>query len=196
MNAKTQFTWITISIVGLLAVLVLVFSVESSSSQFADVLGLNSQFQTSSKISKTGLEKVKVKSVVDGDTIHLTDGRTLRYLNMDTPETKKINTPVRCYGPEASKYNKDQVDGKEIWILPDKEDTDRYGRYLRFIFLYEADTTKIENSLNAQMVKLGYAKTSIYKPNNTYEKDFWKFQKLATDQKLGVWGACPSPFET
>lgn len=74
MNTKTQFTWTLISLVGLLAILTLVFSVESSGANFADVLGFNSQFQTSTKISKKGLEKVKVKSVVDGDTIHLTDG--------------------------------------------------------------------------------------------------------------------------
>lgn len=195
MNLKPQFTWSIISLVGLLAILTLVFSVESSGTNFANSLGLNSQFQSSSKTSKKGLEKVKVKSVVDGDTIHLTDGRTVRYLNMDTPETKKVNTPVKCYGPEASKFNKEKVDGKEIWILSDKQDTDKYSRYLRFIFLNEADTDNIENSLNAQMVKLGYARTSIYKPNNTYEKQFWALQKVATNSKAGVWGVCPKPFE-
>lgn len=194
MNTKIQITWLITAIVALLAILTLAFSVESNSSQLADLFGLNSQFQASSIASKKGLEKVKVKSVVDGDTIHLTDGRTIRYLNMDTPETKKINTPIRCYGPEASKYNKQQVDGKEIWILPDKNDKDRYSRYLRFIFLTEADTSNIENSVNAKMVKLGYARTSIYKPNNTYERDFWAFQKIAETQKLGVWGSCPKPF--
>lgn len=195
MNLKTQYIWTLISLVGLLAIITLVFSVESSGANFANMLGLNNQFQASSKISKTGLEKVKVKSVVDGDTIHLTDGRTIRYLNMDTPETKKVNTPVKCFGPEASKYNKDKVDGKEIWILPDKDDRDRYDRYLRFIFLNESETDNIENSLNAQMVKQGYGRTSIYKPNTTYEKQFWAYQKTATDQKLGVWGVCPRPFE-
>jgi len=195
MNLKTQLIWTFISIIGLLAIITIVFSVESSGINFANSLGLNSQFQSSSQSSKPGLEKVKVKSVVDGDTIKLTDGRTIRYLNIDTPETKKVNTPVRCFGPEASKFNKDRVDGQEIWILPDKQNTDKYDRHLRFVFLSQEQTDKIENSLNAQMVRLGYARTSIYKPNNTYEKQFWALQKEATDQKLGVWGSCSRPFE-
>ena len=62
------------------------------------------------------VEEVKVNRVVDGDTIVLEDGRTVRFLNIDTPETKKPNTPVMCYGPEASKFTTSQLENRIIKI--------------------------------------------------------------------------------
>jgi len=153
--------------------------------------------QPISEVNKTSsdVEEVKVNRVVDGDTIVLEDGRTVRYLNVDTPETKKPATPVMCYGEEASKFNETAVLGRRILIKPDKEDKDRFGRSLRFIFFVGADTSSIANSLNAKMVKEGYARTSIYKPNDTYADYFNKLNTEAKKNKLGVWGNCEKPFE-
>src|SRR4051812_13321120 len=50
-----------------------------------------------------------VVRVIDGDTIdadiHGTVER-IRLIGIDPPETKKPNTPVQCYGPEASAFTK------------------------------------------------------------------------------------------
>ncbi|MFM7045831.1 MAG: thermonuclease family protein, partial [Ilumatobacteraceae bacterium] len=46
-----------------------------------------------------------VVGVVDGDTIDVdVDGRRerVRLIGIDTPETLKPDTPVECYGPEAT----------------------------------------------------------------------------------------------
>ena len=45
--------------------------------------------------------------VIDGDTIDVTvDGveERVRLIGIDTPETKKPNTPIQCFGPEASEF--------------------------------------------------------------------------------------------
>ena len=45
--------------------------------------------------------------VVDGDTIQVeVDGQreNVRLIGIDTPETKRPNTPVECFGPEASAF--------------------------------------------------------------------------------------------
>jgi hypothetical protein len=47
-----------------------------------------------------------VAKVVDGDTITLSDGRTLRYIGIDTPETVDPLKAVQCYGKDASDKNK------------------------------------------------------------------------------------------
>ena len=50
---------------------------------------------------------VKLTKCTDGDTAHfMIDGQdtTVRFLAIDTPETKKPNTPVQPYGKEASRY--------------------------------------------------------------------------------------------
>jgi len=47
----------------------------------------------------------RVVKVIDGDTVDVSiDGKVarVRLIGIDTPETKKPNTPIECYGPEAS----------------------------------------------------------------------------------------------
>jgi micrococcal nuclease len=140
------------------------------------------------------IETVTVNRVIDGDTVILSDGRTIRYLDIDTPETKKPNTPVMCFGPEAAEYNKLLVEGKKVVMVPDKEKTDQYGRELRFIFLVGKDTNRIEQSVNADMVVKGFARNRSYSPNTTYEKEFNDFNYKAQRENIGVW-RCPKPFE-
>jgi micrococcal nuclease len=135
-----------------------------------------------------------INRVVDGDTIVLEDGRTIRYLYIDTPETKKPNTPVMCYGPEASAFNS-AFTGAKVQLIQDKEAQDRYGRDLRIVFLEGRNTNDISQSLNAQLVKQGMARVKIYKPNDTYEKELREIELTAQKEKKGAWKTCEKPFE-
>ena len=144
--------------------------------------------------SKDGIEKSQVRRVIDGDTVELTNGQKIRFLNIDTPETVKANTPVMCYGPEASTFTKKLLTDKMVQLTADKEANDQYGRGLRFIFLDGVDTSNIENSINAELVKNGFARMVVYKPNNTYAKEFQTWENEAKSKKLGLWGVCKNPF--
>ena len=58
----------------------------------------------------TYVANATVVRVVDGDTIDVTvDGteERVRLIGIDTPETVKPNTPVECFGPEASAHTKE-----------------------------------------------------------------------------------------
>ena len=134
-----------------------------------------------------------IERVVDGDTVKLKSGETVRLLNIDTPETVKENTPVMCFGHEASEFSKQLMTGKVTTLRFDKEQRDKYGRLLAFLFPDNSDTNLVENSYNAQLVRLGYARSYIIKPNNTQERYFRKLEREARDKKLGVW-TCPKPF--
>ena len=64
----------------------------------------------------------RVSNVVDGDTIDvLMNGQEyrVRYIGIDTPETVHPSKPVEFFGPEASAYNKELVDGKEVLLYKD-----------------------------------------------------------------------------
>jgi endonuclease YncB( thermonuclease family) len=164
-------------------------------------LGQNSQLSTSNlqKVAgvnnDSGIEESKITRVIDGDTVELEDGRKVRYLYIDTPETKKPQTKVQCFGLEAYTFNKTIAEGKMVQLISDKEPQDKYGRDLRLIFLAGQNTEDVENSLNAIMVKQGFARASIYKPNVKYETLFYKLQREAQNNKVGLWEACPRPFE-
>jgi endonuclease YncB( thermonuclease family) len=47
---------------------------------------------------------VGVKRVVDGDTLVVENGERVRLIGVDTPETKRPNTPVQYFGKEASGF--------------------------------------------------------------------------------------------
>ena len=199
-DVSPKYNLITfLGIAGLVIFLILSFTLfQPVNDWFGQGLGLKEDYvvNQSSKGNQasSNLETAIVSNVVDGDTIKLDDGRTIRYLNMDTPETKKPNTAVQCFGPEASKLNKELVYNKKIWLRADKEDKDRYQRYLRFVFLEAGDSKDVSKSVNAQMVKLGFAKSLIIKPNNTFAADFVGLELEAKNNKTGLWGACPKPF--
>jgi endonuclease YncB( thermonuclease family) len=194
-----QNSSLNILIAGIiLALLLIVFQDQKTQQSLVYYLGLEQTAQSAIKTSKSSdinsIETGLVNRVIDGDTIVLDDGRTIRYLNVDTPETKKPNTIVQCFGPEASAYNSALVQGKKISLRRDKENEDRYGRDLRYVFLEGRDASKIENSINAIMVRQGYGKALIIKPNNTYEDEFRKMEAEAKNQKVGIWGRCSNPF--
>ncbi len=171
-------------------------SIQQSLITFFGLQEVQSASNKLKKVSAKGgeIEYARVNRVIDGDTVILNDGRTIRYLNIDTPETKKPNTPIMCFGKEASEYNKAVVEGKEVILVSEREDQDKYGRSLRFVFPRGRNTDDISQSVNAALVEKGFARASIYRPNDTYEKEFTGYQFEAQKKGLGVW-KCPKPFE-
>ncbi|NLJ41871.1 MAG: nuclease, partial [Clostridiales bacterium] len=73
-------------------------------------------------------EKALVSRVIDGDTIQLDDGRKVRLIGVDTPETVHPQKEVEYYGKEASDFTKSMLEGKEVYLEYDIQPTDKYGR--------------------------------------------------------------------
>lgn len=143
-----------------------------------------------SEVDQRILTKAKVKKVVDGDTIHLESGETVRYIGVDTPETKHPNKPVECFGREAAAKNKELVEGREILMEKDVSNTDRYGRLLRYIYLPNPEATDEAIFVNEYLVEQGYAHLLTYPPDIKYDKMLKDAQTLAREEKRGLWGKC------
>ena len=127
--------------------------------------------------------------IVDGDTIKVRiDGetQTVRYIGIDTPETKHPNKPVEWMGPEATEANKELVAGKEVWLVKDVSETDQYGRLLRYVYLVDG------TFVNAELVKQGYAQASSYPPDVKHSELFAELQAEARENEQGLWGATPT----
>ncbi len=154
-----------------------------------------SEYLQPGEVKGANSNKGTINRVVDGDTVVLEDGRTIRYLYVDTPETRKPGTPVQCYGKEASSFNK-AFTGANVTLVADKEKQDRYGRDLRILFLEGRDTSDINQSINADLVRYGFARVKIYKPNDTYEEPLRELEKEAIKKKQGAWKDCEDPFES
>lgn len=128
-------------------------------------------------------ELVRVIRAVDGDTIEIEGGEKVRYIGIDTPETVDPRKPVQCFGVEASKKNKELVEGKIVRLEKDVTDRDKYNRLLRYI--YVGDTF-----INLELVKQGFAYSYSYPPDIKYQDQFVKAQQEAREAKRGLWNAC------
>lgn len=63
-----------------------------------------------------------VMKVVDGDTLKLSDGQTVRLIGVDTPETVHPTKPVQYFGKEASAFTKRLAEGKTVTWSTSAED--------------------------------------------------------------------------
>lgn len=128
---------------------------------------------------------IKVVRVVDGDTIEIEGGEKVRYIGIDTPETVDPRKPVQCFGVEASKKNKEMVEGKMVRLEKDITDRDKYNRLLRYVWLDDV-------FVNLELVKQGFAYSYSYPPDIKYQDQFVKAQQEAREAKKGLWNACPA----
>ncbi len=129
-------------------------------------------------------QQIKVDHVIDGDTIVLVNGETLRYVGIDTPEEFDERKPVQCFAIEAAAKNKELVEGKLVTIQKDVSTKDRYGRWLGFVYLEDG------TFINMKMVADGFAFSYPFPPDISKAIEFSAAEKTAREKKLGLWSGC------
>ena len=130
--------------------------------------------------------QARVVRVVDGDTIVVSvDGEDeyVRYIGVDTPETVKPDTPVRCFGPRASDENHRLVEDRTVRLTFDREARDDYGRLLAYVYAGG-------RFVNAELVRGGYARTLAIAPNTSHAAELQRLAARAARVGRGLWGAC------
>ncbi|QUX97616.1 nuclease [Marinomonas sp. CT5] len=137
--------------------------------------------QADSLCSATGkLEKAAIKRVVDGDTIHLTDGRKVRLVGINTPELDHKKGNHEPYAVEATRFLRSRLD-QYVYIQTAKDGRDRYGRYLYYLF----DKDRI--SLTSQLLSQGLGYRIAVPPNLAYQDCFEEAENLARNARKGLW---------
>jgi len=145
----------------------------------------SAQIPTLTSLPSPAFETFKVIRVIDGDTIEIETGERVRYLGIDTPETVDPRKPIQCFGVEASKKNKELVEGKEARLEKDITDKDKYGRLLRYVY--------VDNLfINLELVKQGFATSYTYPPDIKYQAEILAAERQAREANRGLWGACPA----
>jgi micrococcal nuclease len=122
---------------------------------------------------------LKVIKVVDGDTVVLSDGRTLRYIGVDTPERGQP------FYEAAKNFNRRLVQGRVVELEFDIERYDRYGRLLAYVFVRDAKGKRI--FVNAELVRNGFARVYTKPPNVRYADLFVRLQEEAREKRKGLW---------
>lgn len=125
-----------------------------------------------------------VKSIADGDTLTLDDGRKIRLVQIDTPELGS----GECYSRAARTALLSLVPpGVQITLESDPalDNVDRYGRLLRYI-------RRGALNVNLELVRRGAAAPYFYRGDRgRYAGLLLQAARAAKAAKRGLWGACP-----
>ena len=130
-----------------------------------------------------------VEYVIDGDTVDfIIDGREerVRLIGIDTPETKKPNSPIECFGPEATDFMQELLPvGTPVRIERDIVNRDDYGRILGYVYRAEDGIF-----VNYEMMRQGFAQPLSIKPNTVFAPMFADAARAAERDDIGLWAHC------
>ena len=128
---------------------------------------------------------ITITSITDGDTIKLSDGTSVRLLQIDSPELRGNE----CYSTEAQKALAKLINrsGKiALTTDPNLDEVDRYGRLLRYLFIGK-------RNINLEMVRIGAAAPYFYRSERgLYSEKLIKAAQSARANARGLWSACPN----
>ena len=130
---------------------------------------------------KPGYAFYSVKTVYDGDTVQLEDGRKIRLLGINTPEIQHRDKPTEAGGEEAKAWLVNKLQHTKVRLEIGEEKTDKYGRTLAHLF------TENKEHINLSLVKAGLATISIYPPNLRYVDELRAAERQAEQHRLGIW---------
>jgi micrococcal nuclease len=125
-------------------------------------------------------EPVVVTYVVDGDTVELEDGRTVRYIGINAPERHQP------YFEEATGANRRLAEGETARMVLDAQQTDRFGRTLAYLWVGD-------RFVNLELVRQGYATAYTEPPNVRYSAEIIAAEQRARDAQAGLWESADVP---
>ncbi|WP_122315890.1 thermonuclease family protein [Pseudomonas cichorii] len=134
-----------------------------------------------------GLPVAQVQRVVDGDTLRLTDGRNVRMIGLNTPETGKNGQSAEPFAVAAQRRLQALVDasGGQVSLRLGQQAQDHYGRTLANVYARNGA------NLEAQMLGEGLGYLVAVAPNVALVDCQKDAELKARKAGLGVWRNSP-----
>ncbi|UZE24219.1 thermonuclease family protein [Pseudomonas sp. B21-056] len=135
----------------------------------------------------TDATEVAVQRVVDGDTLRLADGRSVRLIGLNTPELGRQGRSDEPFAIAARRRLEALVaanDGR-VGLVPGRESKDRYGRTLAHA--YDAAGRNLE----AQMLSEGLGFQVAVAPNVGLAGCQQAAERQAREARPGLWKRSP-----
>jgi micrococcal nuclease len=130
-----------------------------------------------------------VERVVDGDTVdvRIDDAvERVRLIGIDTPETKRHDVPVECYGPEATAFTEQLLaPGTPVLLVRDVVGRDDFGRILAYVY-----RTRDGVFVNLELARGGYAQPLTIPPNTAHRDELVDAARDAERAERGLWASC------
>ncbi|MES2817788.1 MAG: thermonuclease family protein [Pseudomonadota bacterium] len=131
------------------------------------------------------LPSLAVQRVVDGDTLKLVDGRSVRLIGLNTPELARAGR-VSEPGAEAARQRLRELvaaNGGRIGVQPGRESRDNHGRTLAHAYGAEG------RNLEAQLLAEGLGIQVAVPPNLALLECLQAAERQARAARLGLWRA-------
>jgi endonuclease YncB( thermonuclease family) len=137
--------------------------------------------------ASTSLPVAHVQRVVDGDTVRLDDGRSVRMIGINAPETGKKGQSAQPFAGVAKRRLQTLVDASDgqVSVRVGEQATDHYGRTLAN--LYGRDGANLE----AQLLAEGLGYLVAVAPNAALVDCQLAAEKSARQAGLGLWRNSP-----
>ncbi|MDH0649960.1 thermonuclease family protein [Pseudomonas sp. GD03858] len=132
-------------------------------------------------------QQVAVRSVVDGDTVRLVDGRSVRLIGINAPEIGRKGRTSEPYAEAAKQRLQALVkasDGR-VGLVPGVESKDKYGRTLAHLYSRNGD------NMEAQLLSEGLGYRVAVAPNVDLAACQQQAEQQARKARAGIWRQSP-----
>jgi endonuclease YncB( thermonuclease family) len=136
---------------------------------------------TNNNFPTQSIKPSTISKIIDGDTLHLTDGRKIRLIGINSPEIHYDGTPSEPFAQAARRKLMTLLKNNRAYIDVGQQAHDRYGRTLAHV--YDTDGQSVE----AALLRQGLAFHIAIPPNLAMSECFAKAEKIAQKNDLGVW---------
>src|SRR3990170_2419226 len=122
----------------------------------------------------------RITRVLDGDTIVLDNGETVRLIGVDAPETHHPEIPVQRFGEESTEFLRRFAEGFECTLEYEPSNIrDQHGRLLAYVFVGD-------RLANAEIIRRGYAYAYTRFPFRRLA-EFIALEREARERQYGLW---------
>ena len=133
------------------------------------------------------LREAQVAKVVDGDTLRLADGRSVRLIGINAPEKARDGRPAEPFAEAATRHLQQLVEssGGQVGLVAGEQGRDHYGRSLAHAFGRDG------RSWEAQQLAAGLGFAVAIAPNTELTDCLQAAERQARQAGKGVWRRNP-----
>lgn len=133
------------------------------------------------------LQIQKVAQVIDGDTLRLADGRSVRLIGLNTPELGRKGRRAEPFAERAKRRLQALIEanGGQVGLHSGEQARDNYGRWLAHAF------DSAGNNLEASLLAEGLGYFVAVRPNAALAACHLAAERRARDAGLRLWRTSP-----
>jgi endonuclease YncB( thermonuclease family) len=135
-------------------------------------------------VPTAALEPARVARIVDGDTLALADGRSVRLIGINAPEAGRGSRPGEPLARQARAALQQLLPpGSAVYLQAGDEPRDNHGRTLAHAF-----RSRTGDSAEAALIERGLAQQIVVPPNLALAACLFAAEREARAARHGIWG--------